>query len=109
MACPNRLFGVAERRCIEGEAVSHPGQDLDLVAPAGLEDEQVTGQGIALQDRPYHAGERVDPLAPVHGLHGDQTGDGLGSGAQRQPHHDPRTEYDLGHRFSDDVGGDECR
>jgi hypothetical protein len=38
-----------------------------------------------------------------------ENGDGLGGGAQRQPHHDPRTEYDLGHRFSDDAHGDECR
>ena len=30
-------------------------------------------------------------------------------GAQRQPHHDPRPEYDLGHRFGDDADGDERR
>ena len=37
-----------------------------------LEDEQIARERIALQDRPHHAGERVDPLASVHGLDGDQ-------------------------------------
>ena len=40
---------------------------------------------------------------------GNQSGDGLGRGTQRQPHHDPGAEHDLGHRLGDDPKGHERR
>lgn len=57
---------------VEREAVTHPGQNLELVAAVIPKDEQVAGEWIALQDRPHHAGERVDSLAPLYGPYGDQ-------------------------------------
>ena len=53
---------------VEGEAVAHPGQNLELVPALVLEHEQIARQRIAKQDRSHHAGERVDPLAAVDGV-----------------------------------------
>ena len=79
------------------QEVVYPGQDLELVAAAGLEHEQVARERIALQHRPHDAGKGVDPLAPVHGPDGDKyaaTGEQaqhdaehrLGTEAHRMPH-----------------------
>lgn len=53
-------------------ASPYPGQDCEPVAAAVREDEQVARKRIASVDRPHHAGERVDPLAVVHGFDGNQ-------------------------------------
>jgi len=42
---------------VAGEAVAHPGQDLELVAGAILEDEQVARERVAVQDGTHHAGQ----------------------------------------------------
>jgi len=57
---------------LEGESVPHPSEDLEFVAAAILEDEEIAAERIALQDRPHHAGERVDPFTAIHGLDGHQ-------------------------------------
>lgn len=39
---------------IEGEAIAHPAQDLELVTPLVLEDENVAGCGIAAEQDADH-------------------------------------------------------
>jgi len=57
---------------VKRKAVARPDEDLECVAAAILENEQITAERIALENRPHHARERVDPLAAIHGFDGQK-------------------------------------
>lgn len=57
---------------VEGEAVAHPGQDLEAVAPAIVKDEQVAALGVAVENGADDTGQPVDALAAIDGINGDE-------------------------------------
>src|SRR3954454_24444295 len=65
----------------DGEAVAVPVEDLEAVAAAVGEDEEVSGEGVELQDALSQRRQAVEALAHVSRLGGEVDADG---GAQSE-------------------------
>jgi len=59
----------------DGEAVAVPPEDLEAVAAARAEDEEVTRQRVVAEGLAHERGERVEALAHVAGLDGEEDPD----------------------------------